>query len=118
VITDGTFRGNVNEAVASMCVFGDTLYIGTGKQSGSSDKVYDARSNAAELIRIYPDDSWGLIVGEPRRTFEGVKFPLSGLRPGFEDESNRVIWEMTEYDGWLYASHYTQLIKHEPPAHI
>jgi hypothetical protein len=94
VIADGAFWGNANEAAVSMCVFGDALYVGTGKQRLRS---------AAELIRIDPDDRWELVVGEPRRTFEGLKLPLSGLGPGFDHGYNGAIWEMTEHDSWLYA---------------
>jgi hypothetical protein len=103
VITDGAFRGNMSEATASMCVFGDSLYVGTGKQSIRSDNDRQAGSTGAELIRIHPDDSWDLVVGEPRRTFNGLKFPLSRLREGFDNSYNGVIWEMGEHDGWLYA---------------
>jgi hypothetical protein len=103
VITDGAFRGDLNQAAASMCVFRDALYVGTGKQGIRSDRTYRGQSRAAELVRIYPDDSWDLIVGEPRYTFEGMKFPLSGLSPGFGNQHNGVIGEMIDHNGWLYA---------------
>lgn len=103
VITDGAFRGNANEAAASMCVFSNALYVGTGIQGLGYDKEYNAGPAEAELIRIYPDDSWDLIVGESRHTFDGVKIPLSGLGPGFNNRYNSVIWQMAEHDGWLYA---------------
>ena len=103
VITAGAFRGNVNEAVVSMCVFKGALYIGTGLQGFGFEKTYDEGPAAAELIRIHPDDSWELIVGDPRRTFEGRKLPLSGLGPGFDNGYNTVIWRMAEHEGWLYA---------------
>lgn len=103
VITAGAFRGNGNQSVASMCVFGDALYIGSGIQGLGVDKAHNAGPAAAELFRIYPDDNWQLIVGEPRRTFEGKKFPLSGLGPGFDNSRNSVIWQLAEHDGWLYA---------------
>jgi hypothetical protein len=86
-----------------MYVFNDALYVGTGIQGMGYDRTYDAGPAAAELIRIYPDDSWELIVGDPRRTFEGMKIPLSGWGPGFNNEYNSLIWRMTEHDGWLYA---------------
>jgi hypothetical protein len=102
-MTDGAFRGSANEAVASMCILGDALYIGTGKQGLRFDKTRHRGSDAAELIRLYPDDSWELIIGEPRHTFEGTKVPLSGLGPGFNNPYNAVIWEMAKHDSWLYA---------------
>jgi len=103
VITDGAFRGNSNEAIVSMYVFNDALYVGTGIQGMGYDRAYNAGPAAAELLRIHPDDSWELIVGSRRRTFEGVKTPLSGLGPGFGNKFNSVIWRMIEHDGWLYV---------------
>lgn len=99
VITDGAFRGSVNQAVASMSIFAGSLYIGTGNQGSS----HQSGSSAAELIRIHRDDSWELIIGEPRHTFEGARVPLSGLGPGFDNEHNTVIWSLVEHEGWLYA---------------
>jgi hypothetical protein len=105
VLADGAFRGLANQAVASMCAFGDALYLGTGKQGLrlKSDWAHDPSLNAAEVIRVYPDDSWELIVGEPRHTFDGIKFPLSGMGPGFNNINTSVMWRMTEHDGWLYV---------------
>jgi hypothetical protein len=102
VVTDGAFRGDLNQAATSMCAFRGVLYVGTGKGI-RSDSTLKGQSRAAELLRIYPDDGWDLIVGTPRHTFEGIKFPLSGLSPGFDDQHNEVIWEMIEHNGWLYA---------------
>jgi hypothetical protein len=103
VITAGAFRGNSNQSVASMCAFRDALYVGTGIQGPGRDKAYEAGPAAAELIRIYPDDTWELLVGERRPTFEGMKIPQSGFGPGFDNQSNSVIWQLAEHDGWLYA---------------
>ncbi len=103
VMTDGAFRGDLNQGAASLCAFNGALYIGTGKESAGSGQVYEDESGGAELLRIHPDNTWDLIVGTPRYTFDGVKFPLSRLRPGFDDLDNGVIWEMAEHKGWLYA---------------
>jgi ubiquinone/menaquinone biosynthesis C-methylase UbiE len=106
VITEGAYRGILNEAVLSMCVFNNALYVGTGIQNGGYDRTYKIGPAAAELIRIHPDDSWDLIVGEPRLTPEGYKFPLSGSGPGFGDLFNAYIWRMAVHNGWLYAGTY------------
>ncbi|MFQ5674505.1 MAG: hypothetical protein ACE5G1_01300 [bacterium] len=103
ILTAGAFRGNSNQSAVSMCAFGGDLYIGTGIQGPGRDKTYNTGPAAAELIRIHPDDTWDLIVGEDRRTFDGLKEPLSGLGPGFDNESNSVIWQLAVHDGWLYA---------------
>jgi hypothetical protein len=95
VLGAGASRGLANEGVPTMCVFGDGLYIGTGRQGG--------RNGGAELIRLDEDGGWDLIVGEARRSVQGWKAPLSGIGPGFGDPANSQILELAEHDGWLYA---------------
>ncbi len=77
-------------SVISMYVFEGNLYVGT-----------DA---PVELIRIYPDDRWDLLVGKERRTPDGLKSPLSGMGDGFDNGLIRVIQRMEEHNGWLYIS--------------
>jgi hypothetical protein len=103
VVSDGAFRGNANESVASMTAFKGALFVGTGIQGLGFGRGGRRGPTAAELIRIWPDDSWELVVGESRRTFEGPRPSLSGLGPGFGDPCNSVIWQLREHDGWLYA---------------
>jgi hypothetical protein len=102
VITDGAYRGPLNEAVVSMCVFRGALYIGSGIQNGGYDRAHRIGPAAAELIRIHPDNSWDLIVGEARTTPDGYKRALSHFGPGFDNVFNGYFWRMTVYDGCLY----------------
>lgn len=102
VISHGAGRGPLNEAVVSMCVLGDALYVGSGIQSGGYDRAYNIGPGAAELIRIHPDDTWDLIVGEERSTPEGLKRPLSGFGPGFDTIFNGYFWRMATHNGCLY----------------
>jgi ubiquinone/menaquinone biosynthesis C-methylase UbiE len=106
VIMDGAFRGNLNECATSLCVFNDALYVGTGIQNGGYDKTYQVGPAAAEIIRVHPNDSWDLIVGSPRNSPSGYKFPLSGFGPGFDDFYNAYVWRLAVHDGWLYAGTY------------
>jgi hypothetical protein len=103
VITDGAYRGNLNECVVSMRVFGNALYVGSGIQNGGHDRTYNIGPAAAEIIRVHPDDSWDLVVGMQRPTPQGRKFPLSGLGPGFGNFFNGYIWRIREHAGCLYA---------------
>jgi hypothetical protein len=89
VVTNGGFLEPVHSpSVVSMHVFGDRLYVGTDQP--------------AELIRINPDDSWDLLVGTPRETPEGWKYPFSGLDAGFEWPTTAHIWRMQAHAGALY----------------
>jgi hypothetical protein len=101
-LANGAARGPLNETTVSMCVFNGALYVGTGIQNGGYDRAHKIGPAAAELIRIHPNDSWDLIVGERRWTSNGWKIPLSGLEPGFNNFFNGYFWRLAEHQGVLY----------------
>lgn len=78
-----------SHSAMGMRVFQDRLYVGT--------------EHPAELICIYPDDSWDVIAGRPRRTAAGMKYPLSGMGDGFDYALNRIVHRLEEHNGWLYV---------------
>jgi hypothetical protein len=90
--------GIQSRAVTSMWVWNDRLYFGTDRP--------------AELYRINPDDSWDLIVGEPRFLGTEIKEPLSGMRAGFDDAYNIHMWRMIDHDGWMLVGTMDQKTKH------
>lgn len=102
VIERGAYRGPLNEAVVSMFEFKGALYVGSGIQNGGHDRTYHIGPGAPELIRIYPDDTWDLLIGEPRHTPQGFRYPLSHLGPGAGNLFNGYFWRLAEFDGWLY----------------
>ncbi|GIX45855.1 MAG: hypothetical protein KatS3mg131_0066 [Candidatus Tectimicrobiota bacterium] len=110
VLSHGAYRGPCNEAVVSMCVFNDALYVGSGIQNGGYDRVHQVGPAAPELIRLYPDDSWELIVGEERQTPHGFKYPLSGFGPGFDSIFNGYFWRMAVHEGCLYLGTFNWAI--------
>jgi hypothetical protein len=85
-----------------MVPFNGAMYVGSGIQGGGIDRVNKIGPAAAELIRINPDDSWDLIVGD-RRAGRNDREPLSGLGSGFGDVFNGYVWSLCVHDGWLYA---------------
>jgi hypothetical protein len=89
VVTNGAFLPEPSRGVVSMRVFQDSLFVGTDRP-------------ATEVIRINPDDSWELVMGAPRQTPTGWKYPLSGLDAGFNTWLNGHIWRMVEHEGRLY----------------
>jgi hypothetical protein len=90
VVTSGGFLEPLPSAsVVSMHVFQGRLYVGTDKP--------------AELIRINPDDTWDLVVGSPRETPDGWKYPLSAMDAGFNWPLNVHMWQMQEHEGALYV---------------
>jgi nucleoside-diphosphate-sugar epimerase len=104
VMERGAYRGRLNEIAMSMCPFNGVLYVGSAIQNGGYDRNNMVGPASGEIIRIYPDDSWELVVGSPRRTPAGMKYPLSGMGPGFDNIFAGYIWRMAVHEGWLYAS--------------
>ncbi|MEM9761410.1 MAG: hypothetical protein AAF968_02665 [Pseudomonadota bacterium] len=99
----GAGRGPLNQAVASMTEFRGALYVGTGIQGGGLDRVNGIGPAAAEVLRVNPDDSVDVIVGD--RDDTGRK-PLSGLKAGFGHFFNGYMWSLGVHDGWLYCGTY------------
>jgi cyclopropane fatty-acyl-phospholipid synthase-like methyltransferase len=105
VLTHGGYRGKENQAVMHMTEFKGRLYVGTGIMGGY-DRVRNIGPASPELFCLYPDDSWDLVVGEPRITPEGLKVPLSGMQSGFDSPTVGYFWRMCVYEGWLYLGTY------------
>lgn len=103
VIDHGASRGPLNEGVTTMCAHDGALYVGGGIQHGGYDRNFGVGPASAEVIRIFPDDSWELVVGSPRKTRQGFKTPLSGLGPGFNNFFIGYIWSMASFGGRLYV---------------
>jgi nucleoside-diphosphate-sugar epimerase len=104
VVERGAYRGPFNQIAMSFCAFNGALYVGSAIQNGGYDRYNLVGPASGEIIRIYPDDSWELLVGSPRNTPVGMKYPLSGLGPGFDSLFAGYIWRMAVYDGWLYVT--------------
>jgi SAM-dependent methyltransferase len=104
VLDRGADRGRLNEAVISMAEFDGCLYVGTAILNCGHDRVSHVGPASPELLRVYPDDSWDLLVGEPRKTAAGLKVPLSGMGPGFDSPLVGYMWRMCVHEGWLYVA--------------
>ncbi len=103
IITQGAYRGRTNQIAITMRSFKNHLYVGSAIQDGGYDVPNKVGPAAVEIIRINPDDSWDLVVGESRSTPEGLKVSLSGLRAGFGSFFAGYIWSMCEHEGHLYV---------------
>ena len=103
VLINGAWRFNHNYSVATLCAFGDDLYVGSGIPGLGKDTQNDVGPAAAELIRVREEGSWELIFGEVRCTPDGLKVPLAAMGPGLDDPYNSVLWSMCVHDGALYV---------------
>ncbi|MGA2622214.1 MAG: class I SAM-dependent methyltransferase [Thermoguttaceae bacterium] len=104
VLSHGAYRGRLNQIAMTLMPLGDGLYLGSAIQNCSFDFDYHVGPAPPEVIRINPDDSWDLLVGEPRMTPDGLKVPRSGLGPGFGNPFAGYLWSMGVHEGWLYAA--------------
>jgi hypothetical protein len=93
-----------------MCVFKDALYVGSAISNGGYDRTHKIGPAAGEIIRLHPDGSWDLLVGESRMTPEGSKEPRSGLGPGFDNRFAGYIWTMTVHGDCLYVGTFDALV--------
>ena len=103
VLRDGAGRYNLNALAPALTVFQGALYIATGLPGLGYDSANDVGPAAAELLRVYADDRWELVVGEPRFSPAGLKVPFAVQGPGFDDFYNSVFWSMAAHHGCLYV---------------
>ncbi len=91
VMQYGNAQGDPGDAL-SMAVFNGGLYVGT-----------DAPT---EMVRINPDNSWNLVVGDPRQTSEGFLSPISGFGEFFDDQFSRHFWRLGVVPAGAHAGMY------------
>jgi hypothetical protein len=103
VLSHGAYRGVLNEIAVSMVPFKDALYVGTGIINGGFDRHHKVGPAPAEVLRIYPDDTWELLVGNARLSPDGLLVPRSGLGAGFDNFFNGYVWRMAVHDDYLYV---------------
>lgn len=103
VLDQGAWRGPDSPVPAALYSFNDALYIGTGLQRQGRGGADAFGPVAPELIRLWPDDSWDLLVGEQRFTPHGLKRPLSGYGPGFDNLFAQALWRFAAFEGSLYV---------------
>lgn len=103
VLDRGADRGPLNQAIGCFAEFKGNLYAGTGIIDAGWDRNQNVGPAAAEVLRIYPDDTWDLVMGDPRLSRKGLRVPSSGLAAGFENGFAGYVWRIRAHDGALYA---------------
>src|SRR5260370_4305178 len=71
-------------------------------------RLYVGTASATEIIRINPDDTWALVIGQPRfdTSRNEWKYPISNLGAGFGHTLNDHAWYMTDPYNYLYVGTY------------
>ena len=110
-----------SQSVVSMHEYGGRLYVGT--------------ASFPEVIRINPDDTWDLVVGQPRQVPLAAggsewKYPLSNLNAGFGHTLNDHVWQINNFSNRLYMGTFNAtsgsisdpvngpLLRHNMGAHL
>jgi hypothetical protein len=101
VVTHGGYKGGTPaQYPITMVILNGRLYVGT--------------ANLPEEIRINADDTWDLVVGDPRQMPDGSwKYPLSGLGEGFDNDFEGEIWREGIHNGQLFLGTYDNSIRYK-----
>jgi hypothetical protein len=91
----------------TMAVFKGNLYVGTSMFPLSAESPWILPPKGFELIRVYPDDTWDLLIGDylAQKPPEGVptlRIPKSGWPGGFGNFLNVYCWTLHAAHGVLY----------------
>lgn len=81
-ITRGAHRFSANAEVLAAEPWQDSLLLVLGK---SGPVPVGKPAVGFEIVRLYTDGTWDLLVGEPRVSNQGLKIPLSCLGPGMNE---------------------------------
>ncbi len=102
LLTKGAYRYSLNPRVYSMAVFQENLYVASGIANVSSQDTPSPLPCGFELIRLYPEGDWDLIVGKPKFTPDGLKVPLSAMGDGFDEPYNQRVESLVVHKNHLY----------------
>ena len=88
VLELGAFRYLLNANVFKLVSCADALYVAAGLENALAvdQSIAIFAPQAFELLRVYPGrEGWDIVIGQPRFTVDGLKVPLSGRGPGFNE---------------------------------
>jgi hypothetical protein len=86
-----SLAAGASQSIATMHVVGDGLWIGSNQP--------------AELVRVNPNNTWDLFVGQSRQLADGTwKYPRTGLGDGLDWIFNIHFHRMQAHDGFLYVA--------------
>ena len=104
LLFDGAFRYSLNQNVFAMAPFQGDLYVACGVSSDASDSGHSIYRCGFELLRIYPNHDWDIIIGSPKFTPGGLRVPLSAMGPGLEDPTRHQVLALFTHHNALYMA--------------
>jgi len=102
LIESGAWKFALNGEVFAMREFQGALYLATGVTDVEQARISPFHQQGFELLRVYPNADWDLLVGQPVFTPIGLRHPLSTLGAGMDDVSNDRVLALKEHAGRLY----------------
>ena len=95
--------GQQNESTRSPTAL--TMHVYT-QPDDNQEHLWVGTDRKIEILRVNPDDSWDLIMGQPRQTAAaGFKTPLSGIAYYFDNDFDGHVWQMqSSPETGIYAS--------------
>ncbi len=72
-----------------------TMHVWTQPDDGLQH-LWCGTDRKIEIVRVNPDDSWDVIVGQPRQTPDGYKTPLSGIAYYFDNDFTGHVWQIQD----------------------
>ena len=95
----------------TMAVFKDNLYVGTSMFPLWTKFPWILPPKGFELIRIYSDDTWDLLIGDyiaqkPQGGIPTLRIPKSGWPGGFGNFLNIYCWTLHVANGVLYLGSF------------
>ncbi|MBX2862100.1 MAG: hypothetical protein KTR27_00975 [Leptolyngbyaceae cyanobacterium MAG.088] len=112
VIKRGACRYSHSCDVLEMIAWRGALYALVGVLNYRYGDCAQDTIPSPELIRLYADDSWDLILGTPRFSDTGLKVPLAAMGPGFDQPFGAQFQFMTVYaDNLCIALRYQSKVQ-------
>ena len=83
VLSKGAYFYNLSPKIFSLGILNKVLYALSGTSTSQTYGIRHQYKNQFEILSIYADDDWDLMVGTPRFSPNGLKVPFSGIGPNF-----------------------------------
>lgn len=103
VLENGASKWAANSDVFALASFAGACYAATGASDTQQTTLAPFHRRAFELLRIYPDGDWDLVVGTPVFTPTGLRAPLSAQGPGFDHLWNDRVLSLVPHGGKLFV---------------
>jgi hypothetical protein len=102
VLVRGAHRYSENAEILAAASHGDCLFVVLGKSASAPRR----KTPGFEVVRVYADGSWDLLIGTPRVSDQGLKVPLACLGPGMDEfEPSRFCFFASGRNGLLLGTY-------------